>query len=56
MDEEERLLQREERHLEVKERSVLQKCLLVLRLFEVVFGVLFFLVTLLVFVSLLLTK
>lgn len=56
MDEEERLLQREERHLEAKEKSVLQKCLLVLRPFEVVFGVLFFLVTLLVFVSLLLTN
>ncbi|XP_048758835.1 probable lysosomal cobalamin transporter isoform X2 [Ostrea edulis] len=56
LDEEERLLQREEKHLEAKERSILQKCLLVLRPFEVVFGAAFFLVTLLIFVSLLLTN
>jgi LMBR1 domain-containing protein 1 len=56
LDEEERLLEREEKHLEVKEKSILRKCLLVLRPFEVVFGAVFFLVTLLIFVSLLLTK
>ncbi|XP_061181759.1 probable lysosomal cobalamin transporter [Saccostrea echinata] len=56
LDEEERLLEREEKHLEAKEKSLLRKCLLILRPFEVVFGVAFFLVTLLIFVSLLLTN
>nr|XP_022319135.1 probable lysosomal cobalamin transporter [Crassostrea virginica] len=56
LDEEERLLEREEKHLQAKENSILQKCLMVLRPFEVVFGILFFLVTLLIFVSLLLTN
>jgi len=47
-------MKREEKHLVAKETSILQQWLIVLRPFEVVFGILFFLITL--FISLLLTK
>lgn len=56
LEESERLMERREQHLTSKETSCLQKCLLIFRPFEVVFGVVFFLVTLLIFVSLLLTN
>ncbi|XP_060082388.1 probable lysosomal cobalamin transporter [Ylistrum balloti] len=56
MEESERLMERREKHLVANETSILQRCLVVLRPFEVIFGILFFLVTLLIFVSLLLTN
>ncbi|KAL8570663.1 hypothetical protein ACOMHN_039098 [Nucella lapillus] len=56
LEEEERQLVRQERHLEAQESSWLQKCLVLLRPFEVVLGLLFLLLGLLVFISLLLTN
>ncbi|XP_046564132.1 LOW QUALITY PROTEIN: probable lysosomal cobalamin transporter [Haliotis rubra] len=44
------------RHLEANDRSCIRKCLLVLRPFEMLFGFLFLLVALLIFISLLLTN
>lgn len=54
--EEERLIGKRARLLENSEKSWLRKCLLLLRPFEIIFGVVFFLMAVLVFVSLLLTK
>ena len=56
LEEEERQLVRQERHLEAKEKSWCQKALVLLRPFEIVLGIVFFLIGLLVFISLLLTK
>ncbi|XP_021342280.1 probable lysosomal cobalamin transporter [Mizuhopecten yessoensis] len=56
LEESDRLMERKEKHLATNEGSILQRCLVVLRPFEVVFGVFFFLITLLIFVSLLLTN
>ncbi|XP_041357046.1 probable lysosomal cobalamin transporter [Gigantopelta aegis] len=56
IDENNHLMERQERLLQKKERSCLQKCLLVLRPFEMLFGFLFLLIALLIFISLLLTN
>jgi LMBR1 domain-containing protein 1 len=50
------LLARRERHLSASEKSWLRKCSVLLRPFEIVLGVVFFLLALLIFVSLLLTN
>ncbi|XP_067677707.1 probable lysosomal cobalamin transporter [Haliotis asinina] len=55
-DEQDRLMERQLRHLEANDRSCIRKCLLVLRPFEMLFGFLFLLVALLIFISLLLTN
>ncbi|XP_059144900.1 probable lysosomal cobalamin transporter [Physella acuta] len=54
--EEERLIGKRARLLENSEKSWLRKCFLLLRPFEIIFGVVFFLMAILVFVSLLLTN
>ncbi|KAK3091500.1 hypothetical protein FSP39_020283 [Pinctada imbricata] len=56
LEESEHLMARQEKHLADKESSCLRKCLTILRPFEVIFGVIFILVTLLIFISLLLTN
>ena len=56
LEEQERLVARQERHLLDIEKNCLNKCSIVCRPFEVVFGVIFFLVALIIFISLLLTK
>nr|KAG5696001.1 hypothetical protein BaRGS_023380 [Batillaria attramentaria]KAG5709643.1 hypothetical protein BaRGS_001693 [Batillaria attramentaria] len=56
LEEEDRLMARQERHLQEQERSWCQKCLMLLRPFEIVLGVVCFLLGLLIFISLLLTK
>ncbi|GFN89415.1 lmbr1 domain containing 1 [Plakobranchus ocellatus] len=53
---EESLISRQERHLQAAERSWLNKCWVLLRPFEIVIGVVCFVVALLVFLSLLLTN
>ena len=53
---EERVLIRRERHLQAANLSWLNKCLKCCRPFEMVFGILFLLFGLLIFVSLLLTR
>lgn len=53
---EERVLVRRERHLQAANLSWLNKCLKCCRPFEFVFGILFLLFGLLIFVSLLLTR
>ncbi|CAG5116660.1 unnamed protein product [Candidula unifasciata] len=54
--EEDHLLARRERHLIASENSWFHKCFFLLRPFEIVLGVVFFLLALLVFISLLLTN
>ncbi|CAL1530463.1 unnamed protein product [Lymnaea stagnalis] len=54
--EEERLMSRRERHLVASEKSWCRKCMILLRPFEIIMGVVFFLMALLVFISLLLTN
>ncbi|XP_025109802.1 probable lysosomal cobalamin transporter [Pomacea canaliculata] len=56
LEEQERQLARQERHLAASENSWCQKCLTLLRPFEIVLGVVCFLLALLVFISLLLTN
>lgn len=56
LEDEERHLVRQERHLEAKEKSWFQKCLVLLRPFEIAVGFIFFLLGLLIFISLLLTN
>ncbi|XP_064605243.1 probable lysosomal cobalamin transporter [Liolophura sinensis] len=56
LEESEHLLDREDAHLEACDKSLVQKCLVVLRPFEVIIGIVFILVALLVFISLLLTN
>ena len=56
LEDEDRLMARREHNLERVERSCLAKCALILRPFQVVFGIIFFVMALLVFLSLLLTK
>ena len=50
------VMTRREQHLQATERSWLHKCAIILRPFQIVFGVVFLLVTLLIFLSLLLTR
>ncbi|XP_005110319.1 probable lysosomal cobalamin transporter [Aplysia californica] len=54
--EEDSLLSRRERHLVAAEKSWLRKCRIVFRPFEIILGIIFFLVAMLVFISLLLTN
>ena len=54
--EDDNLLSRRERHLEDAEKSWLRKFKLVLRPFEVMMGIMFFILAFLVFISLLMTK
>ncbi|XP_013083911.2 probable lysosomal cobalamin transporter [Biomphalaria glabrata] len=56
LSEQERLMSRRQRHLQLSEKSWLRKCMLLLRPFEIIFGIIFFLLALLLFVSLLLTN
>ncbi|GFR80356.1 LMBR1 domain containing 1 [Elysia marginata] len=53
---EESLIARQDRHLEAAERSWLRKCMILLRPFEIIVGVVCFLMALLVFLSLLMTN
>ncbi|RUS69725.1 hypothetical protein EGW08_022511 [Elysia chlorotica] len=53
---EESLITRQERHLQVAEKSWLRKCLVLLRPFEIIIGIVCFVMALLVFLSLLLTN
>lgn len=55
LEESEALMERKERHLEAKD-TCCQKCLVVLRPFQIVFGICFIALALLVFISLLLTN
>ena len=55
MEESEALMERKERHLAAKD-TCCQKCLVVLRPFQIVFGIVFIALALLIFISLLLTK
>ncbi len=56
LQDENRLLERRTARLVQVEQSCLAKCAVILRPFQVVFGIIFFLMALLVFLSLLLTK
>ena len=56
LEERERYLAQREHHLEAAERSCIGKCLVVCRPFQIFFGILFLIMEMLVFVSLLLTK
>ena len=56
LEEENRLIGTHEAELEQTENSVIHKCSIILRPFQVVFGILYFLIALLIFVSLLHTK
>lgn len=56
LDETEHLFDRCDRHLEAEQKSWISKCLIICRPFEVVFGIVFILVDLLIFLSLLLAK
>ena len=53
---EESLITRQDRHLQAAEKSWLRKCLILLRPFEIIIGIVCFVMALLVFLSLLLTK
>lgn len=54
--EEDHLMARRERHLIALEKSWCHKCWILLRPFEIIVGIVFFLLALLIFISLLLTK
>jgi len=56
LEERDRFLARREQHLDDAQRSCLTKCLLVLRPLQIFFGIMFFLMELIIFLSLLLTN
>ena len=56
LEAQERMMSRRSRHLVNTEQSWIAKCAVILRPFQVIFGVVFLLLAMLVFLSLLLTK
>lgn len=56
LEDQELTMSRREHHLEVAERSWLRKCSVLLRPFQITIGIVCFLMALLIFLSLLLTK
>ncbi|XP_013380006.1 probable lysosomal cobalamin transporter [Lingula anatina] len=56
LEDEEHLLERQERHLQAEANNCCSKCLKILRPLEMIAGIVFFLVALLIFLSLLLTN
>jgi LMBR1 domain-containing protein 1 len=56
LEDDEEVMSRRERHLEAAEKSCLNKCFIVCRPFQVIFGIVFILIAALIFISLLLTK